>query len=102
VHREDAVLVISEIGELIDVVPHSLVGGVEQVGAVLVNFDTRLWLCFGISVAADVGAPFHDQNARPLLACRLLCHGEAKKAASHDDQVILAVFVHADRLPPSR
>ena len=39
VDAEDAVLVVRELGELVDVVPHPLVRGVEQVGAVDVDLD---------------------------------------------------------------
>ena len=63
VHREHPVLVVGEVGELPHVVPHPLVGGVEQVGAVLVDLDAGLRLGLGVGVAADVGPPV-DARAR--------------------------------------
>ena len=88
VHREDAVLVIREVGEPVDVFPHPLVGGVEQVGAVLVHLDARLRLVFAVRVAADVAAFFHHQHAFAQLARRLLGHGEAEETRSNNNEVV--------------
>lgn len=54
-HCEDAVLVAGEVGELPHVVPHPLVGRVEQVRPVLVDLDTGLRFSFRVGVAAQMG-----------------------------------------------
>ena len=52
VHGEDAMLVVRERRELIDVVPHALIRSVEEVGAVLVDLNAGLGFGLGVGVAA--------------------------------------------------
>jgi hypothetical protein len=87
VHREDAVLVAVEVGELPDVVPHPLVGGVKQVCAVLVHLDTRLRLGFGVRVAADVRAPIHDEDSLVELGRHALGNRQAEESGTDDEEV---------------
>src|SRR5699024_2938310 len=42
-HGKYSVLIVGEIRELSDIVPHALVRGVEKVCAVLVNLDAGFW-----------------------------------------------------------
>ena len=65
---EDAVLVAGEGGEPVGVLPHLLVGGVEQVGAVLVHLDAGLRLPLAVGVAAEVVATVEDQHLQAELA----------------------------------
>ena len=87
VHREDAVLVAGEVGELPDVVPDPLVGGVEQVRAVAVHLDTGLRLGFGVGVAADVRPAVEHQDALVELGGHALGDGQAEEPGTDDDQV---------------
>ena len=57
VHRVDPVLVVGELGEAVDVPPHPLVRGVEQVRAVLVDLDPGLRIRRAVGIAADVRPP---------------------------------------------
>jgi hypothetical protein len=59
--------VIGELSELPNVVPHLLIGGVEQVRPVFVDFDSGLRLGFGIGVATEVRATVEDENTLPEL-----------------------------------
>src|SRR5699024_10291584 len=88
VHREDAVLVAGEIGEAVDVLPHALVGGVEQVRAVLVDLDPGLGLGLRVGVAADVVAPLEHQDALAELAGRPLGDRQTEESRPHHDEVI--------------
>ena len=88
VQREDPVLVAGEVGELPDVVPHPLVGGVEQVGAVLVDLDTGLRLRLGVGVAADVGSPFEHEDTLAELRRHALGDRQAEESGSDDEEVI--------------
>ena len=88
VHGKDAVLVVREIGEAVDVLPHALVGSVEQVRTVLVHLDAGFRLVFAVGVAADVAALFHHQDAFAQLARRLLGHGEAEETRSNNYEVV--------------
>ena len=87
VHREHPVPVVGELGELPHVVPHLLIGGVEQVRAVLVDFDPGLRLGFGIGVAADVRAPVDDEHALPELGGHALGNRQAEKSGADDEEV---------------
>src|SRR5699024_2855680 len=86
--REDAVLVAGEIGEAVDVLPHALVGGVEQVRAVLVDLDPGLGLGLRVGVAADVVAPLEHQDALAELAGRPLGDRQTEESRPHHDEVI--------------
>ena len=92
VHGEHAVLVVGEIGELVDVFPHPLVRGVEQVRAVLVDLDTGLRLRLRVRVAADVRAPLEHEDALTELRRRTLGHGEPEKPRPDDHQVVVFPF----------
>ena len=87
VHRKHPMLVSGEVGELPDVVPHPLVGGVEQVGTVLVDLDAGLRLGLGVGVPADVRPAFDDQYPLAELAGHPLGDGQAEKAGADDEEV---------------
>ena len=82
VHREHPVPVVGEVGELPHVVPHPLIGGVEQVRAVLVDLDAGLRLGFGVGVATDVRAPLDDEHALVELGSHALGDGQAEEIRS--------------------
>ena len=86
-HREDAVLVAGEVGELADVVPHPLIGRVEQVRAVLVHLDTGLRLGLGVRVAADVRAPVDDENTLVQLRCHALGDRQTEESGTDDKEI---------------
>ena len=94
VHREDSVLVVGEVRELVDVVPHPLVGGVEEVGAVLVDFDARGGLGLRVGIAPQVVAAFDDQDARVVLRGGALGNGQAEEAGADNNEVIFPVCAH--------
>ena len=87
-HGENAVLVISEIGEFVDVFPYPLVRGMEQVGTVFMHLNAGFFVCFGIAVSAKVGALFDDEHLFAQLIGRAFCDGEAEKSGSDNDEVI--------------
>ena len=66
-----AVHVVRERGEPVHVVPHALVGRVEQVGAVLVDLRAGLLVHIRVGVAADVIADIDDVHAAPV--CSTAC-----------------------------
>ena len=88
VHGEHAVLVAGERREAVDVLPHALVGGVEQVRAVLVDLDAGLGLGLGVGVAADVVTPLEHQHALAELARRPLGDRQTVETRPHHDEVI--------------
>src|SRR5699024_3916593 len=61
---EHMVLIVGEGGEPIDVVPHPLIRGMEQVGAVGVYLDTRLFVHFAVGIAPDVWTAFQHEHAK--------------------------------------
>ena len=87
VHREHPVLVAGEVGELPHVVPHPLVGGVEQVGAVLVHLDAGLRLRLGVGVAADVRAPLEHEDALVELRRHALGNRQTEESGTDDEEV---------------
>ena len=87
VHGEDAVLVAGEVGELPHVVPHPLVGGVEQVRAVLVHLDAGLRLGLGVGVAADVRASLDDEDTLVQLRRHALGDRQAEESGADDEEV---------------
>ena len=87
VNGEDAVLVAGERGEAVDVLPHPLVGGVEQVGAVLVHLDSGLGLGSAVGVAADVVSAVEDENAESEVVGAPLGDGEPEQAGADDDEI---------------
>ena len=84
---EDPVLVVGEGGEPVDVLPDPLVGGVEEVRAVLVHLDSRGGFLLGVGVAAQVVAPLDHEHLQPQLAGAALRDGEAEEAGADDDEV---------------
>ncbi len=86
-HREHSVLVAGEVGELAHVVPHPLVGGVEQVRAVLVHLDAGLRLGFGIRVATDVRSPVDYENTLVQLRRHALGNCQTEKSGTDDKEV---------------
>ena len=91
VHREHAVLVAGEVGELAHVVPHPLIGRVEQVRAVLVHLDAGLRLGFGVRVAADVRAPVDDENTLVQLRRHALGDRQTEESGTDDKEVKTSV-----------
>ena len=87
VHGEDAVLVAGEVGELSHVVPHPLVGRVEQVRAVLVHLDAGLRLRLGVGVAADVRASLDDEDALVQLRRHALGDRQTEESGTDDEEV---------------
>jgi hypothetical protein len=90
------VLVAGELGELVDVVPHPLVGRVEEVGTVAVHLDTCLGLGLRVGVAADVRPPVEHEHTLVQLGGGAFRHREAEETGSHDHQVI-AIEAHGRR-----
>ena len=82
-----AVHVIREARETVHVIPHALVGGVEQVGAVLVDLRTRLLVHVAVGVADDVVTDVDDVHAGTRMLHRLLRHRQAEQARTDNDQI---------------
>ena len=85
VHREHAVLVVGELGELASVVPHALVRGVEQVRAVTVHLDAGVRVGFGVGVAADVRPPVDNEDALAELGGHALGDGQTEESGADDE-----------------
>ena len=85
-----AVRIVGEFRESVRILPHALDVGVEQVGAVLVDFDTSLLIEVRCGVAADTGASVDDEYVLPAPLRDLLGDGQAEKASS-DDEVVVAL-----------
>ena len=81
-----AVGVAVELRELVDVLPHSLVVGVEDVGAVAVDVDA-LHL-FGVDVACDMSA-LVDDEAAPAGLLGLMGKYRAVQAGANDKIIVL-------------
>ena len=81
-----AVGIAVELGKLIDIVPHALIIGVEDMRPIAVDIDALYRL--GIDVACNVAALVHHQAAltRPM---GLLCKHRTKQAGTHDQIIIL-------------
>ena len=82
-----AVHVVREARETVDVIPDALVGGVEQVGAILVDFRARLLVHIRVGVAADVIADIDDVHAGAGVLHRLLRHRQAEQARANDNEI---------------
>ena len=82
-----AVHVVREAREAIHVIPHALVGGMEQVSAVLVDLRTRLLIKVRVRVAADVVAHVDDVHASAGVLHRLLRHRQAEQACANDNEI---------------
>ena len=83
----DLVDVVCEGGELVDVGPDGLVGGVEEMGAVLVAFDTGLGVEGGVAVAADVRATVNQEDAAMELGGDAFGESETVEAGTDDEDV---------------
>ena len=82
-----AVHVVREAREAVHVIPDALVGGVEQVGAVLVDLCAGLLVHIRVGVAADVIADIDDVHAGAGVLHRLLRHRQAKQARADNYQI---------------
>ena len=89
----DAVDVVGEFGETVHIFPDARVGGVEQVGAVLVDFRARFFVHVRVCVAADMIAHVDDFHLRAMLFDRLLRHGQAEQACADDYQICVHICV---------
>ena len=76
-----------ELRELVDVVPDTLVRGVEEVRAVTVHLDAGLRLGLRIGVAADVWPSLDDENALVQLRCHTLGNRQAEESGTDDKEV---------------
>ena len=94
-----AVHVVREAREAVHVIPDALVGGVEQVGAVLVDLRAGLLVHIRVGVAADVIADIDDVHAGTRMLHRLLRDRQTKQARADNDEIgIVNGFRHA-RIP---
>ena len=80
-----AVHVVREARETVHVIPHALVGGVEQVRAILVDLRAGLLIEVRVRVAADVVAHVDDMHTGTRMLHRLLRHRQAKQARADND-----------------
>ena len=80
-----AVHIVREARETIDVVPHTPVGRVEQVRAILVDLRAGLLIEVRVRVAADVVAHVDDMHTGTRMLHRLLRHRQAKQARADND-----------------
>ena len=76
-------------GETIDVLPYTLIGGVEEVCTVLMNFDTGFRINLRVGIATKVRATLNDCNTEAPAGCGLLSNCQAEKARSDDNKVIV-------------
>lgn len=83
----DFVDVVCEGGELVGVGPDGFVGGMEEMGAVLVAFDTGLGVESGVAVAADVRAAVNQEDPATQLGGDALGEGETVEAGADDKDV---------------
>ena len=82
-----AVHIVGEARKAVHVVPHTLVGGMEQMSAVLVDLRARLLIDIRVCVAADVVAHVDDVHASAGVLHRLLRHRQAKQACANDNEI---------------
>ena len=82
-----AVHVVREARETVHVVPDALVGGVEQVRAVLVDLRAGLLIHIRVGVAADVVTDIDDVHTGAGVLHRLLRHRQAEQARADDDEI---------------
>src|SRR5690606_6726289 len=91
--REHPVLIVGELGELVDVVPDPLVRRVEQVRTVTVDLDAGLRLRFRVRVAADVVPSLQHQHPLVELAGDTFGHRQAEETGTDDNQIETGVCV---------
>ena len=82
-----AVHVVREARETVHVVPDALVGGVEQVRAVLVDLRAGFLVHIRVGVAADVVTDIDDVHAGTRMLHRLLRHRQAEQARTDNHQI---------------
>ena len=82
-----AVHVVREARETVHVVPDALVGGVEQVRAVLVDLRAGLLVHIRVGVATDVIADVDDVHTGTRMLHRLLRHRQAEQARTDNYQI---------------
>ena len=87
-HREHAVLVARELGELVHVVPHALVRRVEEVRAVAVHLDACLGLRLGVGVSTDVVTTIQHQYPLVQLGGGALGDRQTEESGTDDNEVI--------------
>ena len=80
-----AMHIVREARETIDVVPHTLIGRVEQVRAILVDLRAGLLIKVRVRVAADVVTDIDDAHARAGVLHRLLRHRQTEQARADND-----------------
>ena len=85
--RVDAVAVVVECRESVDVGPHALVRGVEEVGAVAVHLDAGRLVDRGVGVASDVVATLNEGHVHAESLRGLAGERQAKKARSNNEQI---------------
>ena len=83
----DAVAVVVEGGETVDVRPDALVRGVEEVGAVAVHFDAGGLVDRGVGVASDVVATLDEGHVHSESLRGLAGERQAKKARPNNEQI---------------
>ena len=79
-HREDAVTVVGELREALQIAPDGFGIGVEDVRAVAMHLDAAVGIDLRIGVAADVGASVEHTDGSTEPACHLLGDGRAEEA----------------------
>ena len=80
-----AMHVVGERGETVHVLPHTPVGRVEQVRAILVDLRAGLLIKVRVRVAADVVTDIDDAHARAGVLHRLLRHRQTEQARADND-----------------
>ena len=85
--------VVREVGKAVHVLPHALVGGVEQVGAVAVHLDAGLLFLLAVCVTANVGATVQQSDFQAQLGGGLFCDGQAEEARSDNYEVSSQCFL---------
>ena len=86
-HAVDLVHVVGERREAVHVLPHALVGRVEEVRTIAVHLDAGLLFLFAVGVAADVVAAVEDDDLQAQLSGGLFCDCQAEEARPYDDKV---------------
>src|SRR5690606_26526254 len=77
--RVNAVNVIRERRETVDVLPHLRIRGVEQVRTVLVDLDAGRRLGLAVRVATDMRSTLDDRDLAASIS-GALCNGETEEA----------------------
>ena len=83
----DAVAVVVKGRESVDVGPHALVRGVEEMGAVAVHLDARGLVNRRVGVASDVVATLDDRHVHAETLRGLAGERQAKEARTNNKQI---------------